>query len=645
MPNDCESLRLRLRIEYTRLLDWGDLAGLSEEKDHHVFDRRLPGNRAVISTILSEMKVLLKTLGKTTLTYQELEWKDPPAATSVTTRKEEIQQAHQSTESLLSRRDSKMSGNGMDKITMIDLEQHNSIFQSLDIPAAGKGRMKGLNHIISLCQKASVIARNPKRLVWALKDREQFQTQLKRLKELTDYLHELLGNSEMRALVETTKETCMAMLQLTSTIDEMKELVKATRIVQIEDFNVSRRESFSDNKTLFGSLMNGENTTEPQLETTDPTGSNIFEKLLSFSLMKMEIHSRNIADLKRTKLEGHQLENLRFKDADSDEDSADGSPTLATLFEKRVWIEWKPCDMMPSINEQHIIEWRANPTVVANIERLVLLLSEENRPIEFRVPQCLGYLHDENEENPRFGFVFQVPVGIPTSAVPKSLFQLLADKPPSIGVRATLAREISMGLFYLHAVNWLHKGLRSTKVLFFSNHNLVSYTMPYISGFEYSRPDDQSMTTRTAPDDLEWGVYCHPNYQGRNKQLFRKSFDIYSMGIILFEIAYWKRAEEILGFDNGASSPMARSGSRYRKSKLSDLKNIQNRLLHAEPELLEHVRVTMGDRYHHAVRTCIEGLQGFKLPPDADENDPLIGTLVQRAYYHLVVGALQSIVV
>ena len=27
MPEDCESLRLSLRLEYTRLLDWGDLAG------------------------------------------------------------------------------------------------------------------------------------------------------------------------------------------------------------------------------------------------------------------------------------------------------------------------------------------------------------------------------------------------------------------------------------------------------------------------------------------------------------------------------------------------------------------------------------------------------------------------------------------
>lgn len=56
MPVDCESFKLRLRIEYTRLLDWGDLAGLTDESKHKQFDTRLKANRAIIMALLSEIQ-------------------------------------------------------------------------------------------------------------------------------------------------------------------------------------------------------------------------------------------------------------------------------------------------------------------------------------------------------------------------------------------------------------------------------------------------------------------------------------------------------------------------------------------------------------------------------------------------------------
>jgi hypothetical protein len=323
----------------------------------------------------------------------------------------------------------------------------------------------------------------------------------------------------------------------------------------------------------------------------------------------------------------------------------------------------------------------------------------ENRPTQFRVPLCAGYFDDES--NQRFGLIYQVPGAIPHSAEAISLSQLLLQQgnPPPLLSRISLAKELVTSLYFLHAVNWLHKGLRDESILVLMRHGSPDYSQPFISGFEYSRPDEAGLTTTAAPDT--WAVYAHPDYQGFDKKTYRKTFDMYSLGIILLEIASWKPAEEILGFEqpsipkeqqetvknpaekNGASEKKdeaagekdnsarkdeaekneasekkdeaagekdktagkdeAQETKTYSKDSLQDLKNIRKRLLVDEPALLEHVRATMGSRYHDAVKACIGGLEYFKLPADADETGEVIATLLQQAYLRLVVDALRGI--
>lgn len=235
-----------------------------------------------------------------------------------------------------------------------------------------------------------------------------------------------------------------------------------------------------------------------------------------------------------------------------------------------------------------------------------------------------------------------------------SLSQLLLQRGslPSLQSRISLAKELVTSLYFLHAVNWLHKGLRDESILVLTQNGSLDYSQPFISGFEYSRPDETDLTTTAAPDT--WAVYAHPDYQGFDKKTYRKTFDIYSLGIILLEIALWKPAEEILGFGQPSmstgekdKSPEAKDefqGKKgYSKDSLQDLKNIRNRLLVDEPSLLEQVRATMGSRYYNAVRSCICGLEYVNLPTEADETSPVIATLLQQAYLRLVVDVLRSI--
>jgi hypothetical protein len=107
--------------------------------------------------------------------------------------------------------------------------------------------------------------------------------------------------------------------------------------------------------------------------------------------------------------------------------------------------------------------------VAQRISRLARLLGDREKPSEFLVPECVGYVHDK--EPSRFGFVFKslhvspAPNGRlhPPPTPPTTLLELLSGgaPKPSLTTRIRIARTVATSIWYLHATNWLHKGLRS----------------------------------------------------------------------------------------------------------------------------------------------------------------------------------------
>ena len=57
MPADLQFLRVRLKTEEHRLLDWGKVANLSE--DDRLFNRSVKLNRHLVNDILHETQMLL----------------------------------------------------------------------------------------------------------------------------------------------------------------------------------------------------------------------------------------------------------------------------------------------------------------------------------------------------------------------------------------------------------------------------------------------------------------------------------------------------------------------------------------------------------------------------------------------------------
>ena len=241
---------------------------------------------------------------------------------------------------------------------------------------------------------------------------------------------------------------------------------------------------------------------------------------------------------------------------------------------KRVLIEWRSFDNVSV----------ADRTLVTNrLLGLARVLTATKLP-EFRILPCIGILKDDPRYANKLGFIFDLPSdNVDSECLPLTLYQMLKNDfqlkslGPFLGDRFVLAQKLASALALFHASKWLHKGLFSQNILFFRQKDAqssspLSIKNPYIGGFDYARPDRPGEVS--GPGRLfieaERNVYRHPDVQnepvdqpdsetagnsvasdrgsvhGQNSRAtrFQKIHDIYSLGVILYEIGIWRPALE-----------------------------------------------------------------------------------------------------
>ena len=276
---------------------------------------------------------------------------------------------------------------------------------------------------------------------------------------------------------------------------------------------------------------------------------------------------------------------------------------------------------------------------LTRVEKLVALLSDRKKPELLRVPTCLGYFDDaQTPEKPlrkrRLGFVFEQP--FEAVGHPVSLRQLLKSKAkPELTKRIALARAVSNCLMSLHSVDWLHKGLRSNNIIFFGAvDGAIDYSCPLLSGLGYARPAFREDMTEILSHHPEHDMYRHPRTHGlgpwEGRQGFKRTFDIYSLGIVLLEIANWQTIDEVLALGDPKT--------------LDDavLANIQKRLLD-EGVYLDTVGANAGCRFKAATLSCLKGSTAFDIDVFDDETNECIGAIISRNFYWKVIRPLEEI--
>jgi len=213
---------------------------------------------------------------------------------------------------------------------------------------------------------------------------------------------------------------------------------------------------------------------------------------------------------------------------------------------------------------------------------------------------------------------------------PKSLFDIIEGKDPNrsmysdhvnpsklrvplaalpLEIRFKLARDICLCIHYLHLCNIVHKSLRSENILFFcstTKQDMLVFSKPYIIGFEHSRLDTVGEVTVTRTiQNVEHDGYRYPGYRSEQSMRSTKLHDLYSLGLVLLEIATWKNLDVL--FDS------------RRVNKIAEVLN--SRDVTASP--VTDLKKLVGTTFYEVVDICLKG--GFDM--DADNDDYHRGAL------------------
>lgn len=487
----------------------------------------------------------------------------------------------------------------------------------------------------------------PKRLRWVMSDRAKMEDLLSRLAGMNDFLRDMLDSYRGEMLRTQQIRTNYDIIQLNNKMDQLIEIIKAGSIPASDTARSTRASVGLDH-------FRTDNEVKRLNSSPNTESLHHLVHLAQFKAVACAVQGHNLDGSVRSKI---RISNVptTFQDRimvetsalilDTPENmlSAQSSvtrrvngwynPLMSGQKRRRIWVEWKVAPRNP---------WSSlsgpEPSVLRRFEALVSLLRESEVTAQFRAPKCLGYYQQHaTVSEVRYGLVFEVPSSVHDSG-PLSLRDLIADRDrptPSLTPRVRLMRALIESVEKLHAVDWLHKGLRSDNIIFFhgrlgdagNDDRSLDLSEPFLTGFDYSRPAASASMSEGPEISLADDLYRHPNVQGFSADGaaghgFRKQHDIYSLGLILIEIAYWKPLESIIGVGS------------LKDLTAKDVLKVRDVLL--SQSHLESLQSRVGDTIAQVSRTCLEGLATPGLPNK--EPDKTLGAEeLQTRFYEAVV--------
>ncbi|KAK0301692.1 hypothetical protein LTR01_009211 [Friedmanniomyces endolithicus] len=279
--------------------------------------------------------------------------------------------------------------------------------------------------------------------------------------------------------------------------------------------------------------------------------------------------------------------------------------------------------------------------------RIALLtdLLRSAKPDTFRAAPCLGYIKVPNTDNAsRYGIVFEEPLIRGMEPKVATLQELLERAPhPSLSARIALCVVLARCIHSFHALNWLHKALRPENILFFSSTESANVSEPFLAGFELSRPSIMEQWSEKPGFDPSKDIYRHPNAQSSQVIVkYRKSCDIYSLGVLMIEVALWKRFKDVVRLED------------FAETKPSTLREIQPWLLRLPlytgfsvipteaGNCLQQVSSACGDSFRNIIERCLR-MDATEKPEYSEEQEAAIALRVQRVTEEDIVKELERI--
>ncbi|ERF74204.1 hypothetical protein EPUS_03394 [Endocarpon pusillum Z07020] len=301
---------------------------------------------------------------------------------------------------------------------------------------------------------------------------------------------------------------------------------------------------------------------------------------------------------------------------------------------KREVAEYKTSSSKRTVHSYVLLEWKrvdkkTDQKIKRRIMELALLMGTSSNN-GFNSLKCLGFLERNmpGQDN-RYAYVFEIVDLLnvpkqdvaptpPTPPTPLSLRSVLKlPRKPSLTERIAMSLAVAETALQMHTAGWLHKGICADAILFI-NAEQTSWQKgtslgPYVAGYEFSRNSLEE--TETVPFDVKQALYWHPamrDFNQRSDNLFRKEYDLHSLGCVLLEISLWSSLEDILrsiGDQSQPSDPPSTTGkseSQINYEKRLDLLQRQTALKERTTAgaILDQVAFAGGNRLREALELC-----------------------------------------
>ena len=272
---------------------------------------------------------------------------------------------------------------------------------------------------------------------------------------------------------------------------------------------------------------------------------------------------------------------------------------MARFGEESVIVDWRCCQD-DSWRRTHPKAFRRRT------ENLTRILNSDLKPLNLSILHCVGYL---NQSQNVTGYAFRLPSGAQPGQKPVTLYDLLkrVERPkqtknlPDLGERFELAKALVTTVFNIHNIGWVHKNIQPKNILFWpksdaAERDELDLSKPYLMGFDISRPNQPGEVSEKPLSHFEDDLYRHPHYKGLYARSFQPSFDIYSLGVILYEIGMWR---------NVAYQGTSRSNNPRRSSLPTHNSDPQLVERMVEQGTIMAMKQYTGARYQDAVKSCL----------------------------------------
>jgi hypothetical protein len=252
-----------------------------------------------------------------------------------------------------------------------------------------------------------------------------------------------------------------------------------------------------------------------------------------------------------------------------------------------------------------------NPVRVL-VRELAARLSQAD-PGTMGILKCLGYSQEPRRN--RFALHFAYPEH---RSNPRSLQSLMMDEQNrriglvhSMSDRLRLAKSLAAAVFYVHAGGFVHKQINSTNVIVFEDpsHPFPYHIgQPYLAGFDAVRKADAASVLFRV-EDWKSNIYLHPDrHRLQPNDYFKMEYDIYSLGIVLLEIACWGSFVDKKGLGKALWEVKKDATNTQQSEEMVLLDPIRLRKQYLKVAKRK-IPPTLGDKYREVVVSCLDGLE------------------------------------